>query len=75
MISRKFGLTPHCAWKRNGSNWLKIPAITAPQYDQGAPVSGSGTPWAMENPASGRMSSLGMGMAALSTAIARTTPR
>ena len=23
MISRKFGLMPHCAWKMNGTSWLK----------------------------------------------------
>ena len=23
MMSRKFGLTPHWAWKRNGTSWLK----------------------------------------------------
>ena len=31
MISRKFGLRPHCAWKRNGTNWLNMPETIAPQ--------------------------------------------
>ena len=30
-MSTKFGLIPHCTWKRNGSSWLKHPATTAPQ--------------------------------------------
>jgi len=30
MISRKFGLIPHCAWKRNGMPCWKTPATIAP---------------------------------------------
>ena len=50
------------------------PAITAPQYDQGALVSGSATPRATLHPANGRISSLGIGIAALSMLMAMTTP-
>ncbi len=33
MISRKFGSTPHSAWKMNGASWLNAPAMTAPQSE------------------------------------------
>ena len=39
MISRKFEFTPHCAWKRNGRSWLKIPATIAPQRLKMPPIS------------------------------------
>src|SRR5437588_582570 len=44
------------------------PAITAPQYVQAAPVSGSLRPRATENPARGRMISLGDGIARVGSA-------
>src|SRR5438067_1441739 len=50
------------------------PATTAPQKFHGAPVSGSASPREMLQPANGRMSSEGMGIAALSMVIAITTP-
>ena len=50
------------------------PASTAPQYVHGDCVSGSITPRATLQPANGRMSSLGMGIAALSMLMAMTTP-
>ena len=36
---RKLGLTFHCAWKRNGRSWLKIPAMSAPQMLKMPPIS------------------------------------
>ena len=39
MISRKLVLTPHCAWKRNGSSWLKMPATIAPHSEKMPPIS------------------------------------
>ena len=50
------------------------PATTAPQYDHAAPVSGSVTPRATLQPANGKMSSEGIGIAALSMVIAIATP-
>src|SRR6185503_8647835 len=38
-ISTKFGLIPHCTWKRNGRSWLKHPATTAPQRLKMPPMS------------------------------------
>src|SRR5256886_12017562 len=50
------------------------PARTAPQYVHGPPVRGSTTPRETLQPANGRISSDGIGIAALSMAIAITTP-
>ena len=39
MISRKFVLTCHSAWKMNGTSCMKTPATTAPQRLKMPPIS------------------------------------